>query len=59
MITAADAKKKCTALIKQVNVQLTKSVAMRDALDVQSLDFAPQEDIVNTTDAAEEKPSEP
>ena len=52
-ITAADAKKKGAALIKQVNVQFTKSTAMRDALEVQSLDFAPQEDIVNATDAAE------
>ena len=58
METAAEAKKKGAALIKQVNVQFTKSTAMRDALEVQSLNFAPQEDIVNATDAAEEKPSE-
>lgn len=48
--TAAEAKKKGAQLIKQVNVQFTKSTAMRDALDARLLDFAPQEDIVNASD---------
>ena len=45
--TAAEAKKKGAQLIKQVNVQFTKSTVMRDSFDIRSLDFAPQEDIVN------------
>lgn len=45
--SASEAKKKGANLIKQVNVQFTKSTAMRDAFDVKTLDFAPQEDVVN------------
>ena len=45
--TAVEAKAKGAKLIKQVNVQFTKSTAMRDSFDIRSLDFAPQEDIVN------------
>ena len=45
--TAVEAKTKGAKLIKQVNVQFTKSTAMRDSFDIRSLDFAPQEDIVN------------
>ena len=48
--TAAEAKKKGALLIKQVNVQFTKSTTMRDTLDARLLDFAPQEDIVNASD---------
>ena len=48
--TAAEAKKKGAQLIKQVNVQFTKSTTMRDTLDARFLDFAPQEDIVNASD---------
>lgn len=44
--TAVEAKTKGAKLIKQVNVQFTKSTAMRDSFDIRSLDFAPQEDIV-------------
>ncbi len=45
--TAAEAKKQGAKLIKQVNVQFTKSTAMRDAFEVQRLDFAAQDDISN------------
>jgi len=45
--TAVEAKAKGAKLIKQVNVQFTKSTAMRDSFDIRSLDFVPQEDIVN------------
>lgn len=45
--TAVEAKTKGAKLIKQVNVQFTKSTAMRDSFDIRNLDFAPQEDIVN------------
>ena len=45
--TAAEAKKQGVKLIKQVNVQFTKSTAMRDAFEVQRLDFAAQDDISN------------
>ena len=45
--TAVEAKTKGAKLIKQVNVQFTKSTVMRDSFDVRNLDFAPQEDIVN------------
>lgn len=48
--TAAEAKKKGAQLIKQVNVQFTKSTAMRDTLDARLLDFSIQEDIVNASD---------
>lgn len=48
--TAAEAKKKGAQLIKQVNVQFTKSTAMRDTLDTRLLDFSIQEDIVNASD---------
>lgn len=48
--TAAEAKKKGAQLIKQVNVQFTKSTTMRDTLDARLLDFAPQENIVNASD---------
>ncbi len=47
MATAAEAKKQGAKLIKQVNVQFTKSTAMRDAFEVQRLDFAAQDDISN------------
>lgn len=40
--TVAEAKKKGARLIKQVNVQFTKSTTMRDTLDARLLDFAPQ-----------------
>lgn len=49
MPTAAEARMQGARLIKQVNVQFTKSTAMRDALDVHNLNFALQEDIVNAT----------
>ena len=42
--TAVEAKTKGAKLIKQVNVQFTKSTVMRDSFDVRNLDFAPQED---------------
>ena len=45
--TAVEAKTKGAKLIKQVNGQFTKSTAIRDSFDIRSLDFAPQEDIVN------------
>lgn len=45
--TAVEAKTKGAKLIKQVNVQFTKSTAIRDSFDIRSLDFALQEDIVN------------
>lgn len=45
--TAIEAKIKGAKLIKQVNVQFTKSTAMRDSFDIRNLDFAPQEDIVD------------
>ena len=45
--TAAEAKTKGAKLIKKVNVQFTKSTAMRDSFDIRTLDFAPQEDITN------------
>ena len=45
--TAVEAKTKGAKLIKQVNVQFTKSTVMRDSFDVRNLDFAPQEDITN------------
>ena len=48
--TAAEAKKKGAQLIKQVNVQFTKSTTMRDTLDARFLDFSIQEDIVNASD---------
>lgn len=48
--TPAEAKKKGAQLIKQVNVQFTKSTAMRDALDTRLLDFSIQEDIVNASE---------
>lgn len=48
--TAAEAKTKGVKLIKKVNVQFTKSTAMRDSFDIRSLDFAPQEDITNAKD---------
>ena len=51
--TVAEAKKQGAKLIQQVNVQFTKSTAMRDALEIRNLDFAPQEDIVNATDGSE------
>ena len=54
--TAAEAKKKGAQLIKQVNVQFTKSTTMRDTLDARLLEFAPQEDIVNATDGEKPKP---
>lgn len=47
MATAAEAKKQGAKLIKQVKVQFTKSTAMRDAFEVQRLDFAAQDDISN------------
>ena len=47
MATAAEAKKQGAKLIKQVNVQFTKSTAIRDAFEVQRLDFAAQDDISN------------
>ena len=39
--TAVEAKAKGAKLIRQVNVQFTKSTAMRDSFDIRSLDFAP------------------
>lgn len=45
--TAIEAKTKGAKLIKKVNVQFTKSTAMRDSFDIRTLDFAPQEDITN------------
>lgn len=36
--------------IKSVNVQFTKSTAMRDAFAISTLDFGLQEDITNATD---------
>ena len=56
--TAAEAKKKGAQLIKQVNVQFTKSTTMRDTLDARLLEFAPQEDIVNATDGKKPKSEE-
>lgn len=47
--TAAEAKKKGAQLIKQVNVQFTKSTTMRDTLDARLLDFSIQEDTVNAS----------
>ena len=46
-VTAREAKGMGAKLIKQVNVQFTKSTVMRDSFDVRNLDFAPQEDITN------------
>lgn len=51
--SAAEAKKQGARLIKQVNVKFTKSTAMRDALDVRNLDFAPQADIKNAIGGSE------
>jgi len=48
--TAAEAKKAGANLIKQVNVQFTKSTAMRDAFATGSLEFGLQEDVKNATD---------
>lgn len=48
--TAAEAKKKCAQLIKQVNAQFAKSTTMRDTLDARLLDFSIQEDVVNASD---------
>ena len=48
--TATEAKKKGALLIKKVNVQFTKSTAMRDALTPNLLDFSLQEDIINASD---------
>ena len=41
--TLDEAKKQGARLIKKVNVQFTKSTAMRDALDVQRLNFAAED----------------
>lgn len=46
-LTADEAKGMGAKLIKQVNVQFTKSTVMRDSFDIRNLDFAPQEDITN------------
>ena len=46
-VTAHEAKGMGAKLIKQVNVQFTKSTVMRDSFDVRNLDFAPQGDITN------------
>lgn len=46
-LTADEAKGMGAKLIKQVNVQFTKSTVMRDSFDIRNLDFGPQEDIVN------------
>jgi len=48
--TAAAAKKTGAAAIKSVNVQFTKSTAMRDAFATGSLEFGLQEDVKNATD---------
>ena len=48
--TAAEAKKKGASLIKQVNVQFTKSAAMRDAFAVNALEFGQQADVTNASD---------
>lgn len=48
--TAAAAKKTGAAAIKSVNVQFTKSTAMRDAFATSSLEFGLQEDVKNATD---------
>lgn len=48
--TTAAAKKKGADAIKSVNVQFTKSTAMRDAFALSALDFGLQEDITNATD---------
>lgn len=49
--TPTEAKKQGAKLIKQVKVQFTKSTTMRDTFDARSLDFSPQEDIVNAKEA--------
>jgi len=48
--TAASAKKQGADLIKQVNVQFTKSGEMMRAFKKENLEFALQEDIKNATD---------
>ena len=45
--TPADAKKAGANAIKTVNVQFTKSVAMREALSTSAVEFALQADIAN------------
>lgn len=45
--TSAEAKKTGANAIKAVNVQFTKSVAMRDALSPSGVEFGLQEDITN------------
>ena len=45
--TAVEAKARGAKPKKKVNGQFTKSTVMRDSFDIRSLDFAPQEDIVN------------
>lgn len=52
--TAAEAKKKGADLITAVNVQFTKSTAMRDAFALNALDFGLQADITNATDGADD-----
>lgn len=57
--TAAEARKKGAQLIKRVNVQFTKSTAMRDTLDARILDFAFQENIINASDGASGRSGNP
>ena len=50
--TAAEAKRMGANLIKEVSVQFTKSTAMRDAFEKNSLEFGLQADVANATDNA-------
>ena len=49
--TAAEAKKRGADLIRKVNVQFTKSTAIRDALEVRAVTFSAQADVINATDS--------
>lgn len=49
--TAAEAKKRGSDLIRKVNVQFTKSTAIRDALEVRAVTFSAQADVINATDS--------
>jgi len=50
--TATEAKKRGAELIKQVNVQFTKSGEMERAFKKDSLEFGLQADVVNATDSS-------
>jgi len=51
--TAAEAKRQGADLIKQVNVQFTKSGEMERAFKVDNLEFGLQADVVNATDGGD------